>query len=462
MKHSLRTRLALSYAFVAIVCILIISIATNVFMEKRFRVYTIQNQERKNEQLVNLISKQYDGRGDWDYNSINDIGVNAIGQGMIIKISDISGKVLLDASLHNNGLCKQMLEHMAENMNKYYPYWNGKYQVKSYPINYKGSKVAILEVGYYGPFYYNDNDIAFIGTLNKLLISVGVFSLAFALILGALMAKYLSTPIVRVIRTAENISSGYLKNRVIEKSKVNEINLLTSTINNLASTLEKQEILRKRMSADVAHELRTPLTTLQGNIEGMIDGIWNTDKERLKSCYEEIVRIIGLVGKLEKLAEYESDSYKLNKTKYNILHQVQSIKYNFESDFISKGVKLNISGKNEIVFADKDKISQVIINLLSNALKYTPTGGEVEISVVSKKDTLELIIKDTGQGILQEDLPYIFERFYRADKSRNRLTGGSGIGLTIVKAIIDAHEGTITVESDPNRETKFIVSLPKN
>lgn len=462
MKNSLRTRLALSYALVAIVCVLIVSIITNVFMEKKFRVYTIQNQEHENIQLTNLLSKQYNEKGYWEFSSINDIGVNAIEQGMIIKISDPSGQVIWDASVHNNGLCKQMLEHMAENMNKYYPDWDGKYQVKEYPINVKDSKIATLEIGYFGPFYYNDNDIAFISTLNKLLVSVGFFSLIFALILGVLMSRYLSTPIIRVISTAENIAKGYFGNRVTEKSKINEINLLTSTINNLAATLEKQEILRKRMSADVAHELRTPLTTLQGNIEGMIDGIWDTDNERLKSCHEEIIRIIGLVGDLEKLAKYESDICNLNKTKYNILNQVQTIIHNFESDFKSKGVKLNSYGKDETIFADKDKISQVIINLISNSLKYTSSGGEVDVSVIAKKNSVELIVKDTGIGISSEDLPFIFERFYRADKSRNRLTGGCGIGLTIVKAIVDAHKGTITVESEPNKETKFIVCLPKD
>lgn len=123
---------------------------------------------------------------------------------------------------------------------------------------------------------------------------------------------------------------------------------------------------------------------------------------------------------------------------------------------------LVVDGEEEIVFADKDKMSQVIVNLLSNALKYTPEGGKVEVNIKGAEDTTEISIKDSGNGIPPEDLPYIFERFYRADKSRNRLTGGAGIGLTITKSIIEAHKGRIEVQSELEKGTEFTVSLPKN
>lgn len=461
IKNSLRSRLSLSYILVALVCVLIISIMTNVFLEKQFRVYTIHNQERKNKEITDLIGKQYSDNGIWNYAAIENIGVNAIEQGMVIKVSNSSDKVIWDAAVHNNGLCKQMLDDMVKRMSKYDHNWDGKYEVKEYPIYHYKREIGNVLIGYYGPFYYNDNDFTFIDTLNKLLIGVGIFSMFFALILGGFMAKWLSNPITRVIRTAENIAKGYFGNRVNEKSTTREINLLTSTINNLAETLERQELLRKRMSADVAHELRTPLATLQSYIEAMIDGIWKPDQERLKSCHEEIMRIIRLVGNLEKLARYESENHKLNKVRYDISEQIQGIIYNFETDFKNKGVEIHFSGESENVFAEKDKISQVIINLISNALKYTPQYGDVEIRVRGTEDIVEISVKDTGTGISAEDLPFVFERFYRADKSRNRLTGGSGIGLTIAKAIVDSHKGEIKVQNNFDRGTEFIVSLPK-
>jgi len=228
-----------------------------------------------------------------------------------------------------------------------------------------------------------------------------------------------------------------------------------------AQTLEKQEALRKKMGADVAHELRTPLATLQSHMEAMIDGIWEPDADRLKSCYEEIIRINKMVGDLEKLAKYEGESLVLNKTTFDISELIRRIICNFEPEFKNSGIEIAFEGKAEEIFADRDKMSQVIINLVSNALKYTQAGGMVKISAKSEEGVVEIRVKDTGQGIPEEDLPFVFERLYRADKSRNRLTGGAGIGLTIAKTIVEAHNGHIEVYSKINEGTEFLITLPK-
>lgn len=461
MKYSLKTKLSLSYILVALISILLISILTNVLLEKRFKEYIIQNQEQKNKEIVSLVSQQYKEEGKWESTVIENIGINALEQGLIIRVKDSSGKTIWDATIHNSGLCMQMIEHMAHNMSSRYPNWKGSYVENKYPVTYKFNEVGMVEIGYYGPYYFNDNDLAFINTLNKVLMSVGVFSLFFALLLGAIMAKRLSTPISRVIKTARLISKGYFEDRIHENSNTKEISQLTETINNLAETLEKQELLRKRLSADVAHELRTPLATLQSHMEAMIDGIWKPDSERLRSCHEEIMRINRMVGDLEKLAKFESENLILKKTSFNISELVQHIVKNFEIDFVNKGIDIKFYGEEEIVFADQDKISQVIVNLLSNALKYTPEGGIVKVDIKGTEGITEISVKDNGNGIPSEDLPNIFERFYRADKSRNRLTGGAGIGLTITKAIIEAHNGKIKVLSTLNEGTEFIISLPK-
>ena len=290
---------------------------------------------------------------------------------------------------------------------------------------------------------------------------VGAFSLVLSFLVGSIMAKRLSSPISRVIDTAQMISKGYFNDRITEESSTIETAQLTETINNLAETLEHQEIIRKRLTGDVAHELRTPLATLQSHMEAMIDGIWEADTERLKSCHEEIIRINRLVGDLEKLARYESENLILHKTNFDISKLISQIIKNFENEFVAKGIELDFEAKEEMIFADKDKISQVIVNLLSNAHKYTPSGGAVAIRIISTADKTEIHIKDTGNGISPEDLPMIFERFYRADKSRNRLTGGAGIGLTITKSIVEAHKGSIQVSSIASKGSEFIIKLPK-
>jgi len=436
-------------------------VLTNFLLEKHFKEYVIQNQERKNREIVSLISQQYKPDGGWDAHVIENIGINALEQGMIIRVVDSSGRAIWDATVHNNGLCQQMIAHMARNMSSRYPNWKGGYAENKYPVTYNLNEVGRVEIGYYGPYYFNDNDLAFINTLNGLLVSVGVFSLFLSLLIGALMARRLSTPISKVINTARLISRGYFGDRVAVQSNTKEISMLTETINNLAETLEKQEALRKHLTANVAHELRTPLATLQSHMEAMIDGIWEPDAERLKSCHEEIMRIKRMVGDLEKLAKYESENLILNKTSFDVSELIKHIIQNFEMDFINNGLDVKFYGEEEVIFADKDKISQVMVNLLSNALKYTPEGGRVEVKVKGAEDITEISVKDTGNGIPEEDLPYIFERFYRADKSRNRLTGGAGIGLTITKAIVEAHKGKIQVQSKVNEGTEFIVLLPK-
>ncbi|MFZ5987781.1 MAG: sensor histidine kinase [Bacillota bacterium] len=461
MKYGLKTKLSLSYVLVSLISVILIIILINFLFERQFGEYIKKNQDMQNKKIVERLGQLYLGDGKWDEESIEDIGVNALESGLIIKIRDISGNVIWDATVHNNGMCQRIIEQMAQNMNSKYPFLNGGYKEEPFNVVRGLNKVGYVDIGYYGPFYLTENDLAFINTLNKFIIGAGIFSLMLALVIGNVMAKRLSKPITRVTNTAEMISKGHLEERIDFSSNTREIIQLTASVNNLADTLEKQEKLRKRLTADVAHELRTPLSTLQSHMEAMIDGIWEADSERLKSCHEEILRISKLVGDLERLAKFEGENLILDKTKFDLNEQIGRIIRNFQSDFINKGVDLSYNGDKENIFADKDKISQVVVNLLSNALKYTPEGGRVEVTIKGNQDITEICIKDTGSGIQVEDLPYIFERFYRADKSRNRLTGGFGIGLTIAKAIVEAHNGKIKVRSEVDKGTEFVVSLPK-
>ena len=462
MKSSLRTRLSLSYILIALISVLFISILANVFLDRQFKDYVVKKQEQDSKAVLNLVNRQYKGNGTWDSQTIEEIGVNALEQGLILKVSDAAGKMIWDATVHNNGLCVQMLSHMAQNMTSRYPNWKGGYVENTFPVIINFVEVGKAEIGYFGPYFFSDNDLAFINTLNEMLVGVGVFSLLLALILGAVMARRISNPIARVVRTARMISEGSYGEKITGKSDTKEIGQLTETINELADTLEKQDSLRKRMSADVAHELRTPLATLQSHMEAMIDGIWEPNVQRLKSCHEEIMRMGRLVGDLENLARFEGGNLHLNKTYFDLSELIKNIIINFESDFKSKGIKLVFEAEQQFINADRDKISQVIVNLLSNAFKYTSEDGRVEVMIKECEETIEIAVQDNGRGIPEEDLPYIFERFYRADKSRNRLSGGSGIGLTIAKTLVEAHHGKIQVKSKLNVGTEFLIILPKS
>jgi len=461
MKFSLRTKLILSYILIATICVFLISIISNIYLDKYFKDYIINNQGKKNSEIVNMVGQQYSEDKGWDKYSIQSIGIGALENGMIIKVKDNKDIVVWDAMEYNNGMCETMMSQMAKNMHSRYSNWDGGYIENSYPIGYQNQVVGEIEIGYYGPFYFTDSDLDFINTLNRVFISVGIVSLLLSFLIGTIMSRRISRPIIRVVNAAQMISKGYYGDRSCEKSSTKEINQLTDAINDLAQNLESQEGLRKQLTADVAHELRTPLATLQSHMEAMIDGIWAADTDRLKSCHEEIMRLNRLVGDLGKLAKYESENLILDKTEFEFGELIKRIIQNFENEFRSKNIDLLLNISQQNIFADKDKVSQVVINLVSNALKYTQDGGKVRINLTADKDNVELSIMDSGVGIAKEDLSHIFERFYRADKSRNRLTGGAGIGLTITKSIVEAHKGSIEVQSELNKGTMFNVCLPK-
>ncbi len=462
MKYSLRSKLSFSYAVMALLLVALISFCVNVLLQNQFQNYIIKERNQTNAEIVTLVAKQYNASdGSWNKSVIENTGVNALEQGIIMKVKDERGNTIWDATVHNNGLCVQMLSHMSDNMLSHYPNFKGGYEQTNYPVTVNFKEVGHVEMGYYGPYYFTDNDIAFLNNINQILIAVGILSLVMALLLGAFMAKRISRPLSKSVRAASEIAKGNFKQRISEKSDTREIMQLTDNINHLADSLEKQEGLRKQMSADVAHELRTPLANLQSSLEAMIDGVWEPSAQRLESCHEEIIRINRLVGDLEKLERFEAENATLTISEFDISELIQRILNNFENEFYKKRIQLHFSGKSEQIKADKDKISQVIINLVSNALKYTPEGGHVEVEVNETEHSIEIIVKDSGRGIPTEDIPFIFERFYRADKSRNRLTGGSGLGLTITKAIVESHKGKITVLSELDKGTVFTVSLPK-
>lgn len=463
MKLGLRFKLSLAFFLVAVLLFAVLSILANFFLEKQFKEYVLDKQEQRNSDIVTLLASRYhDWGGKWDANGLEDIGVNTLGDGLMLRVHDSSGNVLWDAHIHDNGMCASILTHMAQNMETLNHNFQGGYEEKTYQITVNDLQVGSVDVGYYGPYFYTDIDIQFLNTINSLLLWAAVAAAGASIILGIVLARQLTRPIAKVIATTQNIAKGDYEDRIHEESSTKEICELTSSVNSLAETLGNQEKLRKRLTADVAHELRTPIATLQSHLEAMIDGTWEADPERLGSCHEEVVRISKLVGDLEKLTRYEGENLALNYGNFDLAALLQRIMTNFQSEYKNKDVALTLDAPNTPMEADEDKICQVFINILSNALKYTPAGGKVDIRLYSSERFAEVRVSDTGMGIGSEDLPYIFERFYRTDKSRTRASGGSGIGLAIVRAIVEAHHGDIRVDSQPGKGSTFIVIFPRH
>ena len=459
--YRLRTKLSASYVLIIIICVSIIIILSNIVLERQFRTYVSSQQEQEEQSIVLLLSQSYYATEGWNESAIEDIGMNALDNNLIVKVTDTDGTVIWDANTYQSSMCQQMLTDMSSNMQSRYSNWQGGYEENSYDLLYNGQTVGIASIGYYGPFFYTDSELSFINTIDTLILWTGVFTALLALVIGIVISRQISNPITRVIEKARRIAEGSYGDSITDKTRTKEIRRLLDTVNKLAETLQKQEERSTQASSDIAHELRTPLATIQGNLEAVMDGVMELTPDRVKVIYDEILRISRLVGDLAELARYERKETELNKKQFDLSVLIQDTIAGVRGNFEKEGKALRFEGEKQIILADQDKIHQVILNLLSNALKYTRQGDHVNISLTGNPDTVQIKISDTGIGIPEADLPYVFDRFYRADKSRSRKSGGAGIGLTIVKSIVSAHNGTITVSSQPDVGTEFTITLPR-
>ncbi|MCX7029228.1 MAG: ATP-binding protein [Spirochaetes bacterium] len=460
MSWSLRARLALSFAAVALLAVLAVSVLANIALEGAFRRYVRTGQETANRQLVETIGRQRLADGSWDRAGLENTGMAALERGVILRVVDSSGAVVWDANEHNSGLCLAMIEHMAANMASRYLSQRGAYTEESYAV----AGGATATVGFWGPFFLDDVDLAFLNALNRLLAWVTLAVLAPAAGAGVLAARRISRPLDRVADATRRIADGDRAVRIIDRTRIRELDRISAAVNDLSRALDDQEALRRRLTADVAHELRTPLATLQSHLEALVDGVWQPEPERLGGLHEEVLRLNRLVGDLERLARLEADAASLERLESDVVALVRGIVRNHDAQFMAKGVALRGPAGDEAPVAasvDPDRLSQAIINLLSNALKFTPVGGNVDVTVAREEGGVEIAVCDTGIGILPDDLSRVFERFYRADASRGRAgNGGTGIGLTIARAIVEAHGGTVSAASEPGTGSTFTIRLP--
>ena len=462
MKYSLRTKITVAFFSMALILILFINMTANYFLQNGFKEYTINKMKDESNAIVSQISDRYsDVNGKWNINNIESIGHSAMARGLLLKVVNAKSEVIWDAREYNKGYCAEMLSRMETNMRTQNPNFKGAYEEKSYDLVNGSVNIGKVYIGYYGPYFYSDSDVKYVKTLNQVLLGAGVLALILSIIMGYFLANRLSKPIKKVIENAKRISKGEFDTKIVESSNTKEIVELTDTINLLGETLGTQETLRKRLSSDIAHELRTPLTTLQSHLELIIDGIWLADEERLKILYEEAVRLGKMVGDLGKVAQLEGENLVLDKTEIDIDQIGESVIKAVEGEFFKKGITLTYTAEKSKTIGDLDKIKQIFMNLVSNALKYTKTGGQVDVTVNKTLDKIIINVKDNGMGIPEEDLPHIFERFYRVDKSRARITGGTGIGLAITKALVEAHGGRIFAISKNGEGSSFTVELPE-
>jgi signal transduction histidine kinase len=299
------------------------------------------------------------------------------------------------------------------------------------------------------------------GAIGRFFIWGGLVAVVIALIITFFLSRRILAPVKSLTLATKRLGQGDFSQRVQSKDR-SEVGELAQTFNSMADDLEQAERLKRNMVADVAHELRTPLSNIRGYLEAVRDGVIKPDVDTVRSLDEEATLLSRLVDDLQELSLAEAGELKLVYQPSDISELIKQTVALVQAQAVTRGVSLSIDVTDKLPPANFDsyRISQVVRNLLENAVVHTAKGDAITVAVRRKDNYLQVSVTDTGEGISAKDLPNIFERFYRVDKSRARATGGSGLGLTIAKRLVEAHGGEIEVRSEPGKGSCFIFTLP--
>jgi len=299
-----------------------------------------------------------------------------------------------------------------------------------------------------------------VGQLMRRALREGMLAILVALGVGLVLARTLTRPLHALTEATHRMAGGELEQEVPVKSQ-DEIGELAAAFNRMSREVARANNARRQMTADVAHELRTPLTVIAGYVESMRDGDLAPTPERLAVIYAEIEHLQNLVGDLRTLTQADTGELKLNQQAVNPGELLQQACATFQHQAAQQGVALRLEANHELpaIAVDESRMTQVLGNLISNALRYTPAGGEIVLEATRNGGQVTLTVRDTGAGIPADDLPHVFDRFYRADRSRAGESGASGLGLAIAKALVEAHGGVIAAESTPGQGTAVHIRL---
>lgn len=297
-------------------------------------------------------------------------------------------------------------------------------------------------------------------SLSRIFIWSGILAGGVALILTLFLSRRILAPVESLSRAARALAGGDFSRRVEARSK-DEVSELGRTFNTMADELARTEEIRSSLVADVAHELRTPLSNVRGYLEAIKDGVVSPDEATLESMHEEVLLLTRLIEDLQELALAESGRMTLHIELCDLADLARKAMVSIQPQAEAKGIKLRMYAASEmLIHADPGRIGQVIRNLLVNASNYTPSGGSIRVVVNRREDEAWVSVEDTGSGIPSEELPHVFERFHRVDRSRSRATGGVGLGLTIAKQLVEAHGGKIMANSQNGKGSTFTFTIP--
>lgn len=301
----------------------------------------------------------------------------------------------------------------------------------------------------------------FLQSVNQSLWIAALITMVLAVLLGFIFARRLTAPLKKLTAAASKIAEGDLPQSVPVDTQ-DEIGQLAVTFNSMAESLATNNQLRRQLLSNISHELQTPLSVIQGNLEAMLDGVWKPKPDRIATLYNETFLLSRLINDLKDLSLAEIGQLELQRSSADLASLINQTVEVFQPQAREKGITINVNLPSSfpLLNIDGNRISQVLYNLMSNAIRYTPSGGRIEIKGETKPSFIIISMANTGAGILKEELPRIFDPFYRVDPSRSRKSGGSGIGLAIVKYLVEAHGGKVWARSKTGKGSTFYFSLP--
>lgn len=463
--NRLWVRLTLAFVLVTLVGVSTVALLANLSAGSQFRRYLVHNEMMGQGNLADDLAAYYEHQGNWD--GVEDIfgamggpmqpGRRGMGPmhrgGMLTLLADGQRLIIYDSQGQRVG---ENLSRSEQNL--------------AIPIQAAGRTVGFLLVTPPGWGQLQPQEQSFLDQVNRALLLAGALAGGLSILLGLGLSRGLTAPLARLTAAARHIARGDLSQRVPETGST-EIATLGQAFNQMAADLEKAEDLRRNLVADVAHELRTPLSVLQGNLRAILDGVYPLEQTEIAALYDETRLLSRLVDDLHELAQAEAGQLHLDLRPTDLLEVVQTTVANFSVAAEAKAVRLTTDLADQTtnlpVLADPDRLAQIMRNLLSNALRHTPEGGQIAVSATynghrefNGQAAVRIVVADTGEGIPPDDLPYVFDRFWRAERSRSRERGGSGLGLAIARHLVQAHGGQMGVESEVGRGSRFWFSLP--
>lgn len=450
--NSIKQKITVAISLSALLALFIAYVVINVSLNNQFNEYLKVNQTKRDERIIATFRDSFIREDRWTIISGKSIERDAEASNFTISLLSWDKSVVW--AMDPLDLIEKEREINPDSsftMEQYVPY--------EYPIKSENQIIGYVVIGQFSPLVISTEDKNFLNSITLSILISAIIAVFIILLIALFVARQLSDPIEKISKTAYSLSMGDLSAREPIGADVVEIETLRNSINSLGEKLERQDMLRRRLITDVSHELRNPLNVLQTNLEAIIDGILPASPERLQSLNSEVVRFGKLIDNLNILKQFEAESMVAKIIILDVQQVLQDIYHNFQGITKEKSIKLKfIAQKNTDfrILADRHSIYQVITNLLHNAIKFTPRNGTIIIRLTRDDHYCYIRIKDSGIGIPKEDLPNVFERFYRVDKSRE-LVEGSGIGLTIVKNFVKLNGGTINVTSTVGKGSTFTI-----